>query len=117
MIEIQSKFTGLIAVFIQKSQSLGYKLTFGEAYRPPEMAKIDAEEGKGIVKSLHTERLAVDFNAFINDEYLDGSKSEHLPHLTKLGETWESIDKNNAWGGRFTTRDYNHYSYCYDGIR
>lgn len=115
MIEIQSKFTGMIAIFIEQSQSLGYKLTFGEAWRPPEMAEIYAKEGKGISKSLHTERLAVDFNAFFENEYLDGSKSDHIPHLTKLGNLWES--QGGSWGGRFDIKDYNHYSLEYEGIR
>lgn len=115
MIDIQSKFTGLISIFIGKAQNLGYKLTFGEAWRPPEMAEIYAKEGKGISKSLHTERLAVDFNAFVDNEYLDGGKPEHIPHLLKLGETWESL--GGSWGGRFEMKDYNHYSLEYQGIR
>lgn len=117
MIEIQDKFTGLIGILINKVHNFGYRLTFGEAWRPPEMAKIYAEEGKGIVKSLHTERLAVDFNAFLGDEYLDGSKPEHIPHLLKLGELWESLDPNCTWGGRFAMKDYNHYSYQHYGIK
>lgn len=115
MIEIQSKFTKTISEFIQKAYDDGFLLTFGEAWRPPEVAKLYAKDGRGIVNSLHCQRMAVDFNAFYGDEYLDGSKDEHIPLLTKLGELWESL--GGAWGGRFTKKDYNHYSFEYNGVR
>lgn len=114
LIDIQSKFTLTIADFIQKVYQNNYKLTFGEAWRPPEMARIYAQEGKGIINSVHCLRLAVDLNAFYNGEYLDGSKDSHIPLLTKLGEIWESM--GGSWGGRFHIKDYNHYSFEYNGV-
>lgn len=115
MVEKQSKFTSMIANFITTVINDGYQLTFGEAWRPPEMAQIYAKNGKGISKSLHISRLAVDLNAFFNGEYLDGSKPEHIQHLTNLGEKWESL--GGSWGGRFTKKDYNHYSLADGGIQ
>lgn len=115
MVELQSKFTLSISEFIQDAYKINYIFTFGEAWRPPEMAKIYAQEGKGIINSVHCERLAVDLNAFYNGEYLDGSKDSHIPLLTKLGELWEA--KGGCWGGRFERQDYNHYSFEYNGVK
>ena len=64
MIDKQNTFTGMVAKLIVFAQSKGYKLTFGEAYRTPEQAKLNAKTGAGISNSLHTQRLAVDFNLF-----------------------------------------------------
>lgn len=115
MFDKQASFTLMISDFINKANLIDYKLTFGEAYRSPQLASQYASEGKGISNSLHCKRLAVDFNAFFEGEYLDGSKPEHIPHLTKLGELWESI--GGSWGGRFQRKDYNHYSLEDNGVR
>ncbi|EFL5592385.1 M15 family metallopeptidase, partial [Escherichia coli] len=67
--EKQQLFAVMIADLIHWAQEHGYRLTFGEAYRTPEQAALNAKSGKGIRNSLHTLRLAVDFNLFINGEY------------------------------------------------
>ncbi|EMK7397435.1 M15 family peptidase, partial [Escherichia coli] len=67
--EKQQLFAVMIADLIHWAQEHGYRLTFGEAYRTPEQAALNAKTGKGIRNSLHTLRLAVDFNLFINGEY------------------------------------------------
>lgn len=96
----QSQFVKMVAQLIDFAFRSGYELTFGEAYRPPETAALYASQGKGIAKSKHTSRLAVDFNLFKGGKYLSKT-SDHLP----LGEYWESI--GGRWGGRFN--DGNHY--------
>ena len=104
--EKQSLFTVLIADLIQHARALGYDLTFGEAYRPPETAALYAKQRKGIAASLHTLRLAVDFNLFKDGHYLTSTEA-HRP----LGEYWElqsGDDYECCWGGRF--RDGGHYS-------
>ncbi|MEQ9872105.1 M15 family metallopeptidase [Pectobacterium odoriferum] len=107
----QATFTVMVARLITWAAENGYSLTFGEAYRTPEQAAINAKSGAGISNSLHTQRLAVDFNLFIDGVYQ--SKTEaYMP----LGEFWESI--GGAWGGRFTSRpDGNHFSLAHGGVR
>jgi hypothetical protein len=104
--QTQSKFAAMVPRLIDKAFELGYEITFAEAYRSPEEAARLAKAGKGIAKSLHTERLAIDLNLFRDGKYLSSSES-HRP----LGEFWESI--GGSWGGRFG--DGNHYSLAYGG--
>lgn len=88
--------------------TLGWRLTYGDAYRDPRCPY-------GAAKSLHRRRLAVDFNLFVNGEYIDGTKSHHLALWTRLGEFWESI--GGTWGGRFlgvNKGDFNHFSHSID---
>ena len=109
--EKQQLFVSLIAQLITWANDKGYRLTFGEAYRTPEQAKLNAKSGAGIANSLHTQRLAVDFNLFINGEWQTKSEA-FLP----LGEYWESL--GGAWGGRFKSRpDGNHFSLEHNGVR
>lgn len=104
--EKQRLFTKMVGALIKWANDHGYELTFGEAWRTPEMAKLYAQQGKGIANSLHVDRLAVDFNLFKDGKYLDKTE-DHRP----LGEYWESI--GGSWGGRF--KDGNHYSLEHDG--
>ena len=108
--EKQQLFTVMIADLIHWAQAHGYRLTFGEADRTPEQAALNARTGKGIRNSLHTRRLAVDFNLFINGEYQTDSRA-----YTPLGEYWESI--GGTWGGRFSRPDGNHFSLAHDGVK
>ncbi|MEQ5318017.1 M15 family metallopeptidase [Providencia vermicola] len=108
MVDKQNRFTGMVAKLIIFAQENGYQLTFGEAFRTKEQAALNEKAGKGISKSLHTERLAVDFNLFKDGKWLTAS-SDHKP----LGEYWESI--GGSWGGRFN--DGNHYSLEHNGVR
>ena len=109
--EKQSIFVNLTAELIFHAQSLGYALTYGETYRSPEEAARLAKLGKGIKNSLHTQRLAVDFNLFKNGKYLDKTEDHR-----ELGKWWEEQsfgDIKCIWGGRF--QDGNHYSIEHNG--
>lgn len=97
-----------MAEFVLWAYSQGYELTYGEAWRPPEQAKLNAKNGKGISNSLHIIRLAVDFNLFKNG-VLQITTEAHLP----LGIEWER--RGGTWGGRFG--DGNHYSLSHNGIK
>ncbi|MBN1085338.1 M15 family metallopeptidase [Erwinia aphidicola] len=109
--EKQQLFTVMISSLIQWAGENNYALTFGEAYRTPEQARINAGKGTGISNSLHTQRLAVDFNLFINGEYKTRTE-DYRP----LGEFWESI--GGSWGGRFKSNpDGNHFSLEHNGVR
>ncbi|MFH8134195.1 M15 family metallopeptidase [Pantoea osteomyelitidis] len=108
--EHQRKFTRMIGRLITWAYGNGYELTFGEAYRTPEQAQLNARQGKGIANSLHTRRLAVDFNLFIDGEYQTDSAA-----YEPLGKYWESI--GGSWGGRFSKPDGNHFSLAYQGVQ
>ena len=92
----QAIFTLNVAKLILWAESQGYKLTFGEVYRTPEMAEIYAAKGIGIKDSQHCKRLAVDFNLFCKGVYMQDSES-----YARLGVAWEALDPDNRWGGRF----------------
>jgi len=102
----QMKFAHNASKLIQYINDSGYHCTFGEAYRTPEQAAIDARKCIGIKNSLHCHRLAIDINLFDKDgHYLPETKS-----YEKFGVFWESLHEGNRWGGRFQHRaDGNHF--------
>jgi len=106
----QNMFVMLVGKLIEFAYQAGYELSFGEAYRTPQQASWNAAHKVGISRSLHTERLAIDFNLFKGDKYL-GETNDHLP----LGEFWEKLHPLCRWGGRFG--DGNHYSMEYNGVK
>ena len=95
--ERQSRFVKMVARLIDYADSIGYELTFGDAYRDPRV-----EWTYGTANSKHKVRLAVDFNLYIDGIYKT-TTAAHEP----LGRYWESI--GGTWGGRF--EDGNHYEY------
>jgi len=115
LLESQQTFSILIARLIDAAYREGYKITVGEAYRPPEMAVIYANEGKGIINSLHSQRLAIDLNLFKDKIFLND-----LAAYQKIGEYWESLstpDFQCCWGGRFKKPDADHFSISYNGTK
>lgn len=111
--EKQQKFTVLVAKLVMWASQNDYRLTFGEAYRTPEQAALNAKSGKGISNSLHGKRLAVDLNLFIGGAYATRSED-----YKALGDYWKSLDVDARWGGDFKTRpDGNHFSLEHEGVR
>lgn len=106
----QRRFTECIGRLITWAYENGYELTFGDAYRSPEQAATNATAGTGIANSVHTIRLAVDFNLFVNGQYMATSEA-HRP----LGEYWKMLDPEARWGGDFKKQDGNHYSFSHEG--
>jgi len=100
----QSLFAFLTARLLIHIRENGYEFTFGETYRPPEMAAIYAKRGIGIKNSLHTKKLAIDVNLFKDGKYLSSTESHKI-----FGEWWEKQHSNCRWGGRFN--DGNHYEF------
>ncbi|MFQ9337055.1 MAG: hypothetical protein ACLR2M_00350 [Varibaculum sp.] len=47
--EKQQLFTVMVASLIHWAEEHGYRLTFGEAYRTPEQAALNAKKGSGIL--------------------------------------------------------------------
>lgn len=111
--EKQVAFAQIIAKFLNRLHELGYEVTLGEAWRPKEMAKIYADQQKGIGNSLHCLRLAMDLNLFRDGKFL--TKSEEYLEAGELWESYSSGEIECAWGGRFN--DGNHFSLKHNGAR
>lgn len=112
----QRRFTRYVGQLIEFAYVMGYELTFGEAFRTKEQAAIYAKNGSGISTSLHTERLAIDFNLFKGGVYQTDSEA-----YRELGEFWKSLAPDCAWGGDFKDArgrprpDGNHFSVSHAG--
>lgn len=106
----QALFVRLVGKLIEHAYSLGFELTFGEAYRSPEEALRLSKLGVGIKNSNHTRRLAIDLNLFINGEYQAHGEA-HRP----LGEWWENQHDLCRSGIRFG--DPNHYALEHEGVK
>lgn len=91
----QSLFAQHVAQLLQYIASLGFSVTLGEAWRPKETAQLYAKQGRGIEKSLHCDRLAIDLNIFDPDGNLLTDSKDHQP----FGYYWEKLDPKNRWGG------------------
>jgi hypothetical protein len=97
---------------------LEIELTFGEAHRTNsqillnyfgyEVVKggvlgIKLRKSRRLSKTLyssHANRLAVDFNFFIN-----GRLTYDFHKIKPLGDYWESLHPDNVWGGDFNQDD------------
>ena len=91
----QRGFTLMVAKLVLFAYARGIELTFGEAYRTKEQQYIHRKRGTSRVRhSKHQDRLAVDFNIFIDNKYVRDKERYRL-----LGEKWEEI--GGRWGGRF----------------
>ena len=110
--EKQRRFVELVARLITWAYANGFELTFGECYRTPEQAALNAQSGAGISNSLHTKRLAIDMNLFVNGEYKADTGS-----YKPLGDYWKTLDPEAAWGGDFSKPDGNHFSLAHEGVR
>lgn len=109
--ELQQKFVHMIGqLIIWTYTQPGYSLSFGEAYRTLEQAALDAQKGIGIRNSLHTVKLAVDLNLFV-----DGVFQSNLPAYEPMGVYWESL--GGSWGGRFSSPDADHFSLAFAGLK
>ena len=95
--EKQRILTRNIACLIEYAYSVNIELTFGHAWRSLDDQKRLKAEGKSkTLKSKHLDRLAVDFNFFIN-----GNLTYEKDKLIILGNYWESLNELNRWGGNF----------------
>ena len=110
--EKQRRFTELVARLIVWAYEQGYELTFGEAYRTPEQAALNAAKGSGITNSLHGKRLAIDLNLFVGGTY-----QMETAAYAELGAYWKSLDPEARWGGDFAKKDGNHFSLEHEGVK
>jgi len=109
----------LFPFLIKRAQDLGYRVTFGEFWRPDFTAKHYEKIGKGSKNSLHRVRLAGDLNLF--DRW--GVYLTKTEDYRELGEYWEGLSYTTTenervectWGGRFN--DGNHFSIEHNGVK
>ncbi len=113
--DLQQEFAQAAALLIQQAAKLGYGVTLGEAWRTPQQAQLNAQAGIGVANSLHTQRLAIDLNLFVDGVYqADDSKGCY----SALGAWWKQMGPNYRWGGDFKPLvDLDHYSISPDGVR
>ena len=94
----QWEFAKDVSALILYADRKGYKITLGEAYRTKEQQALYFKDGKSkTMNSNHLKRLAIDINLFIDN------KPVWTLHQAweDLGVFWESIRKENRWGGHF----------------
>ena len=95
----QQEFTKCIGLLIIYATKQGYAMTFGDA---------NASSGHK-ENSNHYIRLAVDFNLFIEGEYI--RTSQH-PAWGDLHEYWEGLSEHCA---PMIISDANHFSFAHNG--
>ena len=110
--EQQSAFVLNVAKLVNWCYSNGYELTYSEAYRSPTEAAINAQTGAGIANSLHSLRLAVDFNLFRAGAILD-----EVANYRPVADYWKTLDPLCCWGGDFSKPDADHFSMTWNGIK
>lgn len=108
--EKQSLFCRLAARLIEQAFAAGYEARFGETYRTPEQAALNAKLGIGIAHSVHCDRLAIDLILFREGVWLQRSEQ-----YAELGEWWEQQHELCRWGGRWKRADGNHFSLEHEG--
>lgn len=97
--EKQQIFTKNVAKLIVKAEKLGIGLTFGHAWRSQAEQRRLVQLGRSKTSnSKHLQRLAVDFNFFIN-----GKLTYRKEDIQELGDYWESLNEKNSWGGNWKT--------------
>ena len=109
----QRIFTRNIGCLIEYAYHIDIELTIGEGHRTASQillnyygyevieknGTIELKKSRQLSKTLfskHADRLAIDFNFFINGK-LTYDKNKIAP----LGEYWKSLHPDNRWGGDF----------------
>ncbi|MDP9089188.1 MAG: M15 family peptidase [Pseudomonadota bacterium] len=110
--ELQALHVKLVASLIKFTYNSGFQLTWGETYRTPAQAALNAQNGSGIAHSLHCDRLAVDFQLFKDGVYLTDPESYKF-----MGDYWKSLHELARWGGDFHTVDADHFSLTWNQIQ
>lgn len=107
----------MVAKLILQAESMGYRVTLGEAWRSAEQAKfqtkLNEEKGIGSARSNHIVRLAIDINLFRGGKLLS-----RFDDYRPLGEWWEKQCAACRWGGRFSKyADIYHFSFQHNGVQ
>jgi hypothetical protein len=104
-VEKQWLFLQDVATLIRRAELMSITLTGGELYRTKEQQELHVKAGRSkTMNSKHMERLAIDFNFFI-----DGKLTYDHPRLAELGTFWETLRPGNRWGGFWKFKDTPHF--------
>ncbi|MDA3806630.1 MAG: M15 family metallopeptidase [Thiomicrorhabdus sp.] len=110
----QQEFAQCVSELIEYAYKKGYGLTFGDAYRDKRVhGDFGVKESYSAAHSVHKLRLAVDFNLFVDDDYI--SDGLH-PGYKDLGKYWKTLHIDASWGGDFQSNDANHFSFAHWGV-
>jgi hypothetical protein len=97
------KYTKLLCQLVEWGNNHpNWELAFGRDYDEAH------EQFHHMLNSLHYRGLANDLALYISGVYQTKTET-----YEPLGEYWESLDPECAWGGRFN--DGNHFSLIYGG--
>ena len=109
--ETQSLFAFRVHLLLAKAYELGYEVTLGDVYRDPRLhGTMGEKKGYGHSKSCHKIRLAIDLNLFKDGKYITNGDGHE-----DLGKWWKDGHPLARWGGDFTIKDFNHYSFEWGG--
>lgn len=109
LLQKQWLFAEMTQSLFQKIEELGYRYTYGDAYRDPRLhGEMGVSKGYGYRNSCHKLRLAIDINLYLPDgTYLTDGAGHDTLH-----EYWTSIG-----GAKPIPGDLNHYSLEWQGYR
>lgn len=119
LVRKQIIFCRYVAILFDEFPDFCFQI--GEAWRSPETCELYAKQGKGIVNSCHTLRLAIDLNLWVNEKLSDrredyqtvGHYWKELPQLYP-----DAIAVETCWGGDFKSLcDIYHFSIEHNGVR
>ncbi len=109
----QRLFAWLFWLLQGRAYAMGYRVVAGEVFRGPAQVVAYAEDGSGVLNTLHALCLAGHLELFSPS----GRYLEHTVDFRELGEWWKAQHPLCRWGGDFTTRsDGCHFSVAHDGM-
>ena len=110
----QQEFTRCVSQLINFATAQGYGLTFGDAYRDERLyGSFGVKRSYSAAYSVHKKRLAVDFNLFVDGDYISDGDA---PEWKVLGDEWVKMNPLARWGGNFGSNDANHFSFEHKGF-
>lgn len=115
LMEKQVRYARCLGKLLTYAAEQGIPVRMGECWRSPEEAQRLATIGRGIILSVHRDRLACDL--------LVGDDMDEEPYAV-LGAYWTTLDPEAVWGGTFGPRragkqgpgsDRYHFSFAHGG--
>jgi len=109
----QVEFTRTLAYFLQWCFENDFEVIGAELYRTPAQAREYAKQGRGIVNSVHTKKLAIDLFVFDKET---GKVTWDVERYAPLSAKWKQMHPCARWGGDFRNRDAVHFSFEHNGV-
>jgi len=110
--EKQAEFTRCLGRLLVWCEDNGISVIGAELYRTKEQAKIYSDQGKGIVNSVHTKKLAIDLFVYTADKSISWNPDDYKV----IGDRWKGLSPFARWGGDFKNRDAVHFSFLHQGV-